>query len=131
MIRAYTLYFHIANVVEHIYRIDDLSTNNYSIENLNNKLKNLLIENYKSDKNLINLVDIKLVFTAHPTEAARPEILNQINELHKIIKARHDERMKGIPFSKLSYQEDLKESAKIIIQTDELRQLKPTPIVKQ
>ena len=128
LIRAYTLYFHIANVVEHIYRIDDLSTNNYSIENLNNKLKNLLIENYKSDKNLINLVDIKLVFTAHPTEAARPEILNQINELHKIIKARHDERMKGIPFSKLSYQEDLKESAKIIIQTDELRQLKPTPI---
>ena len=36
--------------------------------------------------------------------------------------------MKGIPFSKLSHQEDLKESAKIIIQTDELRQLKPTPI---
>ena len=128
LIRAYTLYFHIANVVEHIYRIDDLSSNNYSIESLNNKLKNLLSNNYKSEKALKNLVDIKLVFTAHPTEAARPEILNQINELHKIIKVRHDERMKGIPFSKLSHQEDLKESAKIIIQTDELRQLKPTPI---
>ena len=128
LIRAYTLYFHIANVVEHIYRIDDLSSNNYSIESLNNKLKNLLSNNYKSEKDLINLVDIKLVFTAHPTEAARPEILNQINELHKIIKVRHDERIKGIPFSKLSHQEDLKESAKIIIQTDELRQLKPTPI---
>ena len=102
LIRAYTLYFHIANVVEHIYRIDDLSTNNYSIESLNNKLKNLLSNNYKSEKDLKNLVDIKLVFTAHPTEAARPEILNQINELHKIIKVRHDERMKGIPFSKLS-----------------------------
>ena len=128
LIRAYTLYFHIANVVEHIYRIDDLSSNNYSLESLNNKLKNLLSNNYKSEKDLKNLVDIKLVFTAHPTEAARPEILNQINELHKIIKVRHDERMKGIPFSKLSHQEDLKESAKIIIQTDELRQLKPTPI---
>ena len=31
LIRAYTLYFHFANVVEHIYRIDDLSSNNYSI----------------------------------------------------------------------------------------------------
>ena len=125
LIRAYTLYFHFANVVEHIYRIDDLSSNNYSIENLNSKLENLL--NYKSNlpNNLIDLVDIKLVFTAHPTEAARPEILNQINELHKIIKVRHDERLKGVPFSKLSYQEELKESAKIIIQTDELRQLKP------
>ena len=42
LIRAYTLYFHFANVVEHIYRIDDLSSNNYSIENLNSKLENLL-----------------------------------------------------------------------------------------
>ena len=85
LIRAYTLYFHIANVVEHIYRIDDLSSNNYSIESLNNKLKNLLFNNYNSEKDLINLVDIKLVFTAHPTEAARPEILNQINGYFKNI----------------------------------------------
>ena len=35
LIRAYTLYFHVANVVEHIYRIDDLSSDNYSIEKLN------------------------------------------------------------------------------------------------
>ena len=128
LIRAYTLYFHFANVVEHIYRIDDLSSNNYSIDNLNSKLENLLNNKQNLPKNLIDLVDIKLVFTAHPTEAARPEILNQINELHRVIKVRHDERMKGVPFSKLSYQEELKESAKIIIQTDELRQLKPTPI---
>ena len=128
LIRAYTLYFHVANVVEHIYRIDDLSSDNYSIEKLNLKLKDLLINNDKPKKDLLGSLDIKLVFTAHPTEAARPEILNQINILHQIIKARHDERLGGTPFSKLSFQSELKESAKIIIQTDELRQLKPTPI---
>ena len=128
LIRAYTLYFHVANVVEHIYRIDDLSSDNYSIEKLNLKLKDLLINNDKPKKDLLGSLDIKLVFTAHPTEAARPEILNQINILHQIIKARHDERLGGAPFSKLSFQNELKESAKIIIQTDELRQLKPTPI---
>ena len=128
LIRAYTLYFHVANVVEHIYRIDDLSSDNFSIEKLNLKLKDLLINNDKPKKDLLGSLDIKLVFTAHPTEAARPEILNQINILHQIIKARHDERLGGTPFSKLSFQSELKESAKIIIQTDELRQLKPTPI---
>ena len=128
LIRAYTLYFHVANVVEHIYRIDDLSSDNFSIEKLNLKLKDLLINNDKPKKDLLGSLDIKLVFTAHPTEAARPEILNQINILHQIIKARHDERLGGAPFSKLSFQNELKESAKIIIQTDELRQLKPTPI---
>ena len=91
-------------------------------------LQLLLLFNDKPKKDLLGSLDIKLVFTAHPTEAARPEILNQINILHQIIKARHDERLGGTPFSKLSFQSELKESAKIIIQTDELRQLKPTPI---
>ena len=128
LIRAYTLYFHVANVVEHIYRIDDLSSDDYSIEKLDLKIKKLIQNDAQMQKNLINLLDIKLVFTAHPTEAARPEILNQINNLHEIIKKRHDERINGIPFSQLSFQDELKESAKVIIQTDELRQLKPSPV---
>ena len=43
LIRAYTLYFHVANVVEHIYRVEDLSPDNndslkFTIKSKNNSL---------------------------------------------------------------------------------------------
>ena len=127
LIRAYTLYFHVANVVEHIYRIDNFALEEYSIELLDLKLKNILKNNYQENHKLLNNLDIKFVFTAHPTESTKPEILNKINELHEIIKKRYEERKQGVPFSDLSFQSEIKEFAKIIIQTDELRQFKPTP----
>ena len=128
LIRAYTLYFHVANVVEHIYRVEDLSPDNNDSLNFSNKILEICKPHSKSQvSEILEKLDIKLVFTAHPTEAARPEILNQVNVLHKIIKKRYLERSSGMSFSELSGQEELKEVAKVIIQTDELRQLKPSP----
>ena len=128
LIRAYTLYFHVANVVEHIYRVEDLSAQNHDDEHFSNRIEEIFKSHPKSViSEFLENLDIKLVFTAHPTEAARPEILNQVNILHEIIKERYLERSSGMAFSELSGQEELKEVAKVIIQTDELRQLKPSP----
>jgi len=128
LIRAYTLYFHVANVVEHIYRVEDLSAQNHDDKRFSNRIEEIFKSHSESViSEFLENLDIKLVFTAHPTEAARPEILNQINVLHEIIKERYLERSSGMAFSELSGQEELKEVAKVIIQTDELRQLKPSP----
>ncbi len=129
IIRSYTLYFHIANIVEQVYRIEELNIDGYNNDNFSASIKKLL-ENH--DKNtieqFINDLDIKLVFTAHPTEVTRPEILYQLNILHLIIKDRFIQRSIGVNFSELPFQNEIKESIITIIQTDELRQIKPTPI---
>ena len=51
-----------------------------------------------------------------------------LNILHLIIKDRFIHRQKGVNFSDLPHQDEIKESIIAIIQTDELRLMKPTPI---
>ena len=129
IIRSYTLYFHIANIVEQIYRIEELHNDGYNDDNFSTIIKNILSnQDIKTVEQFINDLEIKLVFTAHPTEVARPEILNQLNLLHLIIKDRFIQRAKGVNFADLPFQNEIKESIITIVQTDELRQFKPTPI---
>jgi hypothetical protein len=73
---------------------------------------------WRQIQNLINDLDIRLVFTAHPTEAARRSILNKLGEVAKLLDQDLNPRQ----------HERLAETVDLLWQTDELRLDRPEPL---
>ncbi|MFW2340993.1 MAG: phosphoenolpyruvate carboxylase, partial [Acidimicrobiia bacterium] len=95
LVRAFTTYFHLANVAEQTHRVDQLSHRTDrerewfeaavdAVADLNVPSTDLA--------DLVNRLELRPVFTAHPTEAARRSILTKLGDLADLLEERNDPR---------------------------------------
>lgn len=124
LVRAFTTYFYLANVTEQVHRIDEMAADE---RYLHSTVDRILEADLEQDlvNEVIERFEMRPVFTAHPTEAARRSILNKRSDIARLLRTRSEtdnpNRIQMID----------RRSAELIDQiwqTDELRTDRPTVV---
>ena len=129
LVRALSTYFNLANVAEQVHRSRVLaevraqggSWITRAIDKIEDAIANPVAGHEISHEDLVNWIselDVRPVFTAHPTEAARRSILGKLGEIALLL---------DTPPS-VTQDERLAETVDLLWQTDELRLDRPEPL---
>ncbi|MDP6823342.1 MAG: phosphoenolpyruvate carboxylase [Dehalococcoidia bacterium] len=128
LVRAFTIYFHLANTAEQIHRVDTMSQGPGGDDPLGDAFERVAAARLTTDEieSFARRLDVRPVFTAHPTEAARRSILDKLRTIHQLLEERSHssttERRRGRIDRRIT------ELVEAIVQTDELHQDRPEPI---
>jgi phosphoenolpyruvate carboxylase len=117
--RAFTTYFNLANVAEQVHR--SRSPHGEWISRAMTRIKEGLDAALFTEAELkewISHLQIRPVFTAHPTEAARRSVLSKLKTVSTLLEEEPSDRR----------DERLAEMIDLLWQTDELRLDRPEPI---
>ena len=129
LVRAFNTYFHIANVVEQHHRVDEHQAPAGDGKDWLGSTIRRVIDGGASPETLAALVaemDVRPVFTAHPTEAVRRSILTKLRMLGAALEKRDSART---PLSaSRRFQQQVDEIIEGILETNELRLEAPTPV---
>tara|TARA_Y100000588_G_scaffold346059_1_gene393803 strand:+ start:1250 stop:3988 length:2739 start_codon:yes stop_codon:yes gene_type:complete len=128
LVRAFTVYFHLANIAEQEHRIEDLNVGGTRAGNhFGQTVRSLLDSGVTANEigNFVDRADFRPVFTAHPTEASRRSILNKLATIADLLKTRGDTRCTQIERDRIDRRID--EMIEAIWQTDEIRHERPDP----
>ncbi len=129
LVRAFTTYFYLANVAEQTHRLDHYAMRRSQHHGvLAGTIDRVIAEPVPGDliQEVVDRLDVRPVFTAHPTEAARRSIRSKIIKLAGLLEHRADPRLSDSAMARTERQ--LAELIDLIWQTDELRVERPTPI---
>lgn len=129
LVRAFSTYFHLANVAEQVNRVRIISESreingswiSRAVDKVIAAQKAQLPGHQFSQEDLaqwVSELSVRPVFTAHPTEAARRSILNKLGEISRLL---------DLPKSVTNTQ-SLAEIVDLLWQTDELRVDRPEPL---
>jgi phosphoenolpyruvate carboxylase len=129
LVRAFSTYFNLANVAEQVHRSRVLaevraeggSWITRAIDKIEDAIANPVAGHEISHEDLVKWIselDVRPVFTAHPTEAARRSVLSKLGEIASLL---------DTPAS-VTQDERLAESVDLLWQTDELRLDRPEPL---
>ncbi len=129
LIRAFSTYFQLVNVAEDVHRIRVLRAREAEGEPLGESLGALgraLAQRGLTPRetlDLLGLMDVRLVFTAHPTEARRRSVLEKLVRIEGLLLRLEVEHM--TPAEEAEVVEDLRRLALGLWQTNELRSRPP------
>ncbi len=126
LVRAFTVYFHLANVAEQVHRVDELNTSAPASNNgFADTVRMLLDEGFSADAigQMVHRSEYRPVFTAHPTEASRRSILDKLSEIAVLLEQRAERSTTGAELRRFDRRVD--ELIDAIWQTDELRTERP------
>ncbi|MFY8254833.1 MAG: phosphoenolpyruvate carboxylase, partial [Candidatus Planktophila sp.] len=129
LVRAFSTYFHLANVAEQVHRSRVLaevrerggSWITRAIDKIEDAINNPVSGHEITHEALLKWItelNVRPVFTAHPTEAARRSILGKLGEIASLL---------DTPKS-VTQEERLAETVDLLWQTDELRLNRPEPL---
>ena len=129
LVRAFSTYFNLANVAEQVHRsrvladvrIEGGSWLTRAIDKIEDAVKNPIPGHEVKHDDLVRWItelDVRPVFTAHPTEAARRSVLSKLGEIAALL---------DTPKS-VTQDERLAETVDLLWQTDELRLDRPEPL---
>ena len=129
LVRALSTYFNLANVAEQVHRSRVLaevraqggSWITRAIDKIEDAIANPVAGHEISHEDLVKWIselDVRPVFTAHPTEAARRSVLGKLGEIALLL---------DTPAS-VTQDERLAETVDLLWQTDELRLDRPEPL---
>ena len=127
--RAFTVYFHLANTAEQVHRTDDLAEKLGSASHrFAETVERLQRDGFSDDEisETVNRMQLRPVFTAHPTEASRRSILYKLTEIADLIEQRSSAGTDEAARRRADRRVD--ELIDAIWQTDELRHERPTPM---
>jgi len=126
--RAFTAYFYLANVAEQTHRLDELAARTRQqrgwLESTVDQLEVARLDRDDIEAALARL-ELRPVFTAHPTEASRRSILTKLNTMSSLLDDRLDPRATEADQRRIDRR--LEELIDLIWQTDELRRDRPDP----
>jgi phosphoenolpyruvate carboxylase len=124
LVRAFTTYFYLANVCEQVHRGDQLAPDDRYLRSTIDR-----IEAAELEPELVNEIlerfEVRPVFTAHPTEAARRSVLSKTNALAELIEHRMET---NDPDRRAAIDRRTAELIDQIWQTDELRLQRPSVV---
>ena len=129
LVRAFTVYFHLANTAEQVHRVEDLNTTApASSRRFAETVAKLRDWGVASEEIVASAreADLRPVFTAHPTEASRRSILDKLAEVAVLVETR-SEASCG-PTDRRRIDRRIDELIDAIWQTDELRRERPDPV---
>ena len=129
LVRAFSTYFNLANVAEQVHRAQVLaevrteggSWITRAIDKIEDAMKHPVTGHEISHDDLvawISELDVRPVFTAHPTEAARRSVLGKLGEIARLLDTQDS----------ITRSERLAETVDLLWQTDELRLNRPEPL---
>ncbi|MFT5201792.1 MAG: phosphoenolpyruvate carboxylase [Candidatus Aldehydirespiratoraceae bacterium] len=127
LVRAFTIYFHLANTAEQVHRFDELRSARAQDRRFPETVARLQALGHSNEEILeaAASLDLRPVFTAHPTEASRRSILDKLAEISTLIEERGDPRASDSDRRRIDRRVD--ELVDAIWLTDELRRAQPTP----
>ncbi len=127
LVRAFTTYFHLANVAEQVHRIDELNVKKAEEGRFHDTVERLMGEGFSAADLVEALAQTKLspVFTAHPTEASRRSMLDKLAEVSNLIDQRGSGRCTSAETRRIDRRVD--ELIDAMWQTDEIRRERPSP----
>jgi len=129
LVRAFTVYFHLANVAEQVHRIEDLNSGSPNFANQFEETVQALADSGIAPQEISDLVaraELRPVFTAHPTEASRRAILDKLAMVSRLIEQRSESRRTEADRRRIDRR--IEELVEAIWQTDELRHVRPEPL---
>jgi phosphoenolpyruvate carboxylase len=126
LVRAFSIYFHLANIAEQVHRGRELAALRVSdgtwLSQAVDRIEAAGVDEAQLRAELARLA-VRPVFTAHPTEAARRTVLAKLRQVAGLL----DERDHGLvaPGAERHVHGRLEELIDLIWQTDELRVARP------
>ncbi|NNK92317.1 MAG: phosphoenolpyruvate carboxylase, partial [Acidimicrobiia bacterium] len=129
MVRAFSAYFHLANIAEQTHRLDEETTRRGRKRGFLQATVDRILEagiDEGTVADVVNRLELRPVFTAHPTEAVRRSVLTKTEAIAGLLEQRQDPRLSEPQQDRITRR--LAELIDLIWQTDELRTTRPTPI---
>ena len=121
LVRAFSTYFHLANIAEQVHRAHALYEERVNGDSWLQQTFHKIAEAKISKDELarsVAMLSVRPVFTAHPTEAARRSVLSKLGTVAQLLNEKNiRERDKR-----------LAEAIELLWQTDELRLEQPEPL---
>lgn len=128
LVRAFSTYFHLANVAEQVHRGRELNArrgeNGSALSRTVDKLAKLAEDDPEHLADTLAHLNVRPVFTAHPTEAARRSVLTKLRRIAELL---DQSDTPNRPTGRRQADRRLAEVIDLLWQTDELRIVRPEP----
>jgi phosphoenolpyruvate carboxylase len=128
VVRALTVDFHLTTIVEQVHRADEMAARARTYRgSLRHTIADIIDAGVPTGdvEALLARMELRPVFTAHPTEAKRRSVLAKRHRLAELLSRRRDPRADVYEVRRITRR--MAEVVDLLWQTDELRHDKPTP----